>query len=233
MFPNRADILVSLANKTFFEAINEQSIRTDLFRPVDIDPILSHLRALGSNDSLSVNDFTTKLCWFLGVCSFLAHLDIEHIDFNSFEWTFNADELVLQVVVAPKEKGLGQRIHRTTYVHKHLDSLPCRVAAIKSYYTCIAHRPCIFPYPVLPHLSIEYLIRDVRDPFKPAHAQRIGNNVNRIMILLPLPPGQRPFKARALGSTRALLHTVSLSTMSNTMAAGRLEERKIVSHCLC
>jgi hypothetical protein len=103
MFPNRADILVSLANKTFFEAINEQSIRTDLFRPVDIDPILSHLRALGSNDSLFVNDFTTKLCWLLGglIASF-AHLDIEHIHFNSFEWTFNADELVLPVVVAPK-----------------------------------------------------------------------------------------------------------------------------------
>lgn len=71
MFPNPADILVSLAHKTFFEGINEQSIGTDIFRPVDIDPILSQLRALGSNDSLSVNDFTTKLCWLLGACSFL------------------------------------------------------------------------------------------------------------------------------------------------------------------
>lgn len=72
------------------------------------------------------------------VASF-AHLDIEHIHFNSSEWTSNSEKLVFPVLVAPKENRLGQRIRRTTYVHKHLDSLPCRVAGIKSYYTQTLH----------------------------------------------------------------------------------------------
>jgi hypothetical protein len=210
MFPNRAEIIASFAHKSFFQAIHDQSIRADLSRPVDIEPILAHFRTLGPNASLSINNLTAKLCWLLGVCGFLRPSDIERIDLNSSDWTSNPNELVLQVV-APKEKRLGQRIRRTVHIHAHPDNLLCPVAAFHAYHSRFAHRPCVFPHPVLPHLSIAYLIRDVRDPFKPIKAERIGKHINSIMELLPMSPGMRKLKARALGSTRALRQGASVN----------------------
>jgi hypothetical protein len=80
-----------------------------------------------------------------------------------------------------------------------------------------------------PHLSIAYLIHDVRDWFKPVHAQRIGNHINRIITLLPLPSGRRQFKACALGSTRALLHSVSVDDVESHGAWSSRREKNCKS----
>ncbi|KAH8552585.1 hypothetical protein BGW37DRAFT_489502, partial [Umbelopsis sp. PMI_123] len=83
------------------------------------------------------------------------------------------------------EKRLAQRIKKTVTIHSHSLILLCPVAAFRAYIRRHAHRPCLFPHPVLPHVTIHYLVRCISDCHRPIHAQRISNWPNAITALLP------------------------------------------------
>jgi hypothetical protein len=84
-----------------------------------------------------------------------------------------------------------------------------------------------FPHPVLPHVDIHYLIRDVRDYHRPIHAQRISKYIKYIkslMDLLPQSTGLNRLKARAIGATRAVLAGASVD---DVIAHGNWSSRAI------
>jgi len=209
LFSNRDTIRESFAHKSFMQAVQDKSIRAEQSRPVDITPILTHFRALGPNDALSIPELTTKLCWLLGVCGFLRPSDIERIDLAQCDWT-SFDDRILLKVVAPKEKRLGQRITKSVTIQRHQEVHCCPVDAFRTYHRRMAYRPCSFPHPALPHVSLHYLLRDVRDCHRPIYAQRISNHINSVMQLLPTARGGKRLKARALGATRAVLAGASV-----------------------
>lgn len=209
MFEDREAILSFWPLKTFFQAVQESTIRADRSRPVDIQPIIQHFHGLGPNYSMALLDLTTKLCWLLGVCGFMRPSDIERINLDESVCTTFSDKVILKVV-APKEKRLGQRIQKEIIIRQHDDPLLCPVAALQSYLSRHAHHPCRFPHPALPHVSIHYLLRDVRDCHRPVYAQRISNHIKSVMSLLPTTRQSGRIRARALGSTRALLAGASV-----------------------
>jgi hypothetical protein len=73
-----------------------------------------------------------------------------------------------------------------------------------------AHRALYVAHPALPHINVEYLIRDVRDCHRPIHAQRISQYVKYLEYLLTQPTGRRPLKARAVDATWAVLAGASV-----------------------
>ena len=204
MFDDRASIIEFWPLRTFFQAVQETTLRQIQSRPVDISPIVNHFHSLGSNHSLPLPDLTAKLCWLLGVCGFMRPSNIERIDLDQSS-TSHFDDRIVLIVVAPKEKRLSQRIQKEIVIRQHSDSFLCPVAAVRHYIHRHARRPCHFPHPILPHVNLNYLVRDIRDCHKPIYAQRISNHINSIMTLLPDSNSKGRLRARALDSTRALL----------------------------
>jgi hypothetical protein len=130
--------------------------------------------------------------------------DIEQIDLDqSFPSSF--DDRIILVIVAPKEKRLSQLIHKEIVIRQHSDPLLCPVPVLRHYTDRHAHQPCRFPHPVLPQVTLNYLVRDIRDCHRPIYAQRISNHINSIMTLLSDNNPKGRLRARALSSTRALL----------------------------
>jgi hypothetical protein len=135
--------------------------------------------------------------------------DIERIDLDESVCTTFADKVILKVV-APKEKRLGQRIQKQIIIRQHGDPQLLPVAALQSYLSRHAHRPCRFPHPALPHVSMHYLLRDIRDCHRAVYAQRISNHIKSVMSLLPTSGQSGRLCARAMGSTRARLAGASV-----------------------
>jgi hypothetical protein len=88
---------------------------------------------------------------------------------------------IILKTVSPKENHLGQRIQKEITIRQHGDHLFCPVAAVQSYLSRHAHRPRQVPHPALSHVSINYLLRDIRDCHGPFYAQRISNHIKSVM----------------------------------------------------
>ncbi|KAI8144646.1 hypothetical protein BJV82DRAFT_536349, partial [Fennellomyces sp. T-0311] len=171
---------------------------------IDITPVLDYLRQLSDNDQLEPADLTRKLAWLLGVCGFMRPSDIERVDLDqSIRPATEEDPLVL-FVVAPKEKRQGKHITKTVTLARHTVVLFCPVQAFLVYMRRIASSPCIAPHSCLSQVTINYLMQDLHDFSSPIKAQCIGKHIKSIMKLIPSDPSNKPIKARALGSTRAV-----------------------------
>lgn len=107
-------------------------------------------------------------------------------------------------VVAPKEMRLGQRITKSVHIKPHDNPLLCPVAVFRTYVQRFHQRACVFPHPVLPHVSLNYMVRDLRNSARPIYAQRISKHIQSIIDLLPQPRAGK-LKARALGSSASIL----------------------------
>ncbi|KAI9322289.1 hypothetical protein BX666DRAFT_1848680, partial [Dichotomocladium elegans] len=145
---------------------------------------------------------TAKLCWLLRVCGFMWSSDIERIDLDQSDPAPVHESLRL-VVVAPKEKRLGQRIHKNITISRHADPLLCPVQAFQAYYQQYAREPCRIQHPVLSTIVINCLFRKINNTSKPIGTQRISKYISSIMSHLHEPPGHKRINARALGPTRA------------------------------
>ncbi|KAI9314656.1 hypothetical protein BX666DRAFT_1862354, partial [Dichotomocladium elegans] len=145
---------------------------------------------------------TAKLCWLLRVCGFMRPSDIEQIDLDQSD-PAPVHESFHLVVVVPKEKRLGQRIHKNITISRHADLSLCPVQAFETYYQQYAREPCRIQHPVLSTIVINYLFRKINNTSKPIGAQRISKYISSIMSRLPQPPGHKRIKAQALGPTRA------------------------------
>ncbi|KAI9310134.1 hypothetical protein BX666DRAFT_1840273, partial [Dichotomocladium elegans] len=119
---------------------------------------------------------TAKLCWLLGVCGFMRPSDIEWIDLDQSDPAPVHESLHL-VVVAPKEKQLGQRIHKNITISRHADSLLCPVQAFEAYYQQYAREFCRIQRPVLSTIVLNCLFRKINNIGKPLGVQRISKYI--------------------------------------------------------
>jgi hypothetical protein len=63
---NKDEILNFWPMRTFIQAIQDQTVRADISRPVNIDPIIAHIRSIEPNSFLLLHELTAKVCWPLG-----------------------------------------------------------------------------------------------------------------------------------------------------------------------
>jgi ribosomal 50S subunit-associated protein YjgA (DUF615 family) len=124
MFANPDDILNYWPLRAYLQAFQDQSLRSDLSRPIDISPIINHFHSLGANHTILLSDLTAKICWLLGVYRFMRPSDIERINLDESICDHYTDKVILKVV-GPKEKRLGQRITKEITIQRHDDSLIC------------------------------------------------------------------------------------------------------------
>lgn len=59
-----------------------------------------------------------------------------------------------------------------------------------------AHRP-LRCSPVLPHINVEYLIRDIKDSHRSIHSQRIGQYIKYLKYLLTQPTGSLAIEGKS------------------------------------
>ncbi|KAG0271832.1 hypothetical protein BGZ96_005604, partial [Linnemannia gamsii] len=83
----------------FFKILraNETDNSTDF--DLDLSPIITHLRSFTSNEDMSTEELTQKLCWLLGMCAFLRPSDIERIDLDNCR--VNDDFISLHIISVP------------------------------------------------------------------------------------------------------------------------------------
>jgi hypothetical protein len=158
---------------------------------------------------MTLHDLTTKRCCLLGVCGFMRTSDIEPIDLDEPVSTTFSDKIILKAM-SPKEKHLGLRIQKEITIRQNDDHLFLSGGG----HTVVLESP----YPssastfasCLPHVSINYLLRDIRDCHRPVYAQRIFNHIKSVMSLLLTTSRSERLRVRALRSIRALMAGASV-----------------------
>ncbi|OAD78744.1 hypothetical protein PHYBLDRAFT_163835 [Phycomyces blakesleeanus NRRL 1555(-)] len=191
----------------FFSALNEQNLLS-FHRPTyDIAPVIRFIHNLGPNDTMNAIDLTRKLCWLLAICGFLRPADLERVDDRR---TSRDNGILRLVIVAPKEKRSGRRIERIVAIQPHEDPLLCPVATYLAYKSNIAFSVCVRPHPVLSQVTLQRLVRDVRNYDRPIGSERISKHIQFLMEKIPRPSGVLLPKARALGPTLALASGASV-----------------------
>ncbi|OAD67093.1 hypothetical protein PHYBLDRAFT_174477 [Phycomyces blakesleeanus NRRL 1555(-)] len=191
----------------FFSALNEQNLLS-FHRPTyDIAPVIRFIHNLGPNDTMNAIDLTRKLCWLLAICGFLRPADLERVDDHR---TSRDNGILRLVIVAPKEKRSGRRIERVVAIQPHEDPLLCPVATYLAYKSNIAFSVCVRPHPVLSQVTLQRLVRDVRNYDRPIGSERISKHIQFLMEKIPRPSGALLPKARALGPTLALASGASV-----------------------
>ncbi|PVU92301.1 hypothetical protein BB561_003917 [Smittium simulii] len=159
------------------------------------------------NNTLDNKRLTRKTCWLLSVNGFLRPSDICFIDLNNSKIINGALRLY---IVAPKEKRGSQSITKTCTIGPHDEPLLCSVEAFKAYIAKIAVIPCNSAHPSRAELSINYLVRSLKDNSKQIGAQRIGKHINTTSVLIPGFANTIRPKGKAIGSTLAAQSGVPL-----------------------
>jgi hypothetical protein len=180
--------------------------------PVDISPILTLFRAWGSNDSLPIDNLVCKLAWLLGVCGFLRPDDVRCI--NVARSTINAAGILSLQVVAPKEKVDGSSTVVKVLISPASDPLICPVQAYSAYLTrlpadltTLAHHKSTR---TTPRPDTVPLLRHQDDPSQALASSTIGAKMNSITDHMTFPPDTIRPSCRAIGSTLAAFHDVSV-----------------------
>ncbi|PVZ96927.1 hypothetical protein BB558_007146, partial [Smittium angustum] len=154
-----------LCFKEFFKAINDTSIKSFVRPFIDISPVLSKLKEWGSISELDIDKLTTKVCWLLSMP--------------------HQGEVLILVIVAPKEKRKGSPIERQSEIRSHADPVLCPRRAFTAYRKRIAEIPCRIRLNVA--LSVDSITR---------HIHNLSSMISR-------PPGTPIPKAQAIGATLA------------------------------
>jgi len=101
-------------------------------------------------------------------------------------------------------------MRRNITTSRHANPLLCLANAVRVYMEKPAHCQCRFPAPMLPRLSLHYLIRDTRGCDHPVHVQQVSNHNLSSVALLPSRSRQWRLRARTLDSYRAMLAGASV-----------------------
>ncbi|KAF9539339.1 hypothetical protein EC957_005529 [Mortierella hygrophila] len=182
---------------SYFKVIKERSVKDMKEIDIGLQPILTHFRQQGPNETLDISALTRKLCWLIGTCGFLRPSDIWCIDLANDNFALSEDLCKLPIVF-PKETRDGQRIIKYTTIKSHEDPLLCPVRTITEYLRRLEGHEIMVPHHKDESVLHRPLIRDVRLPRTPVTSQTIGNHIAAITDLLGLPP------TRATGPTEAI-----------------------------
>lgn len=228
----RAQILALFDDKTLFESndtfsqffkilrANEPDTSTEV--DLDLSPIITYLRSFTSNEDMSPEELTQKLCWLLGMCAFLRPSDIERIDLNK---CCVEDGFISLHVVRPKETSAGIHKSKSVILRAHsLDRQLCPVQTFNDYVRRLAYIKTSFPHPTMSSLRYNPLIRHIKSPKVKISSQRISKHIATIMSRVDFPPDYRLPKARAAGSTHAAKNGVSVDDI---VAQGNWSSRRM------
>jgi len=188
--------------------------RLSIIQPVrdgsyDLTPVISHLRALGRNESLRPRELARKTAWLLALIGLLRPSDLARVDLPScqFDRSFRtSSHPIVLAIVAPKEKRNGSAYTRTVTFHPHTDKILCPVAAFYAYLRQFERRDLAVasPHPARPAHNIVPMFRMLAHPKRPVMASTISSYIRDIMIRVRRdPPTLKVPKARALGATLA------------------------------
>ncbi len=220
LFDNAEAIKQEHCFKEFMRAGSSSVVVDTKHDDYDISRVLDHFRNGPSNMDLDMPDLARKLCWLLGVCGFMRPDDIFCTDVARSGIVRDMLELA---VVFPKERRGRQRIIKYVRISRHPDVHICPVQAYSAYRTRTLATDIPLPHPKDPAVRITPLIRHSKDLTKPLLSTTISVYMNTITRLM-LPPGVRPPKLRALGSTLAALAGVPVADI---MVQGHWSSPKI------
>ncbi|KAI9334328.1 hypothetical protein BD770DRAFT_332826 [Pilaira anomala] len=192
----------------FFSALKSDAVLSFDFPIINLQPAIDFMISLGNNSSMSLLRLTQKLCFLLGITGFLRPSDIERIDDSK---TLIREGTLRLVILAPKEKRAGRPIEKVVIISPHSDTNLCPVICYQDYKArFISYSPIVCSHARLPQLSYTALIRNTTAYTKAIGSERISNHIKSILCLATTtctasPPGRKAVKARAVGSTRAIL----------------------------
>ncbi|KAG1135115.1 hypothetical protein G6F38_013038 [Rhizopus arrhizus] len=197
----------------FFTNLRALTVRSFDRPNYDLTPVLDKLHSWRPNDLLTAERLTRKLCFLLAITGFLRHADLHRINMLKTSVLATTSQLKL-VIDCPKEKRGGSPIERVVFVNQHPDPLLCPVPVYQAYVTRIATTPCLGPHPTRPSRTIGFLVRSLNDFNSPVSVQTISRHVRSLLnrITVHDDSGQRrpPPRARAVGSSNAVLHGANL-----------------------
>lgn len=176
---------------------------------VDLTPILTSLQALGDNHNMDIKNLTAKTCFLLATCGLLRPDDLACTDVSQCK--IKGDEVEL-VVVFPKEKRKGQPIIKEVVIKSHPVEFFCPVKAYVEYRrrTSDQDRFARTTHPKMETVPFTPLIRQVYRANLKLSSDRIRNYIRDFLQLMPRDENQPPYKARAVGTTAALVKGIPL-----------------------
>lgn len=211
--PARQQIQNDPSFTRFFTNLRALTVRSFDKPNYDLTPVLDKLHSWGPNDLLTAERLTRKLCFLLAITGFLRHADLHRINMLKTSVLATTSQLKL-VIDCPKEKRGGSPIERVVFINQHPDPLLCPVLVYQAYVTRIATTPCLGPHPTRPSRTIGFLVRSLNDFNSPVSVQTISRHVRSLFnrITVHDDSGQRrpPPRARAVGSSNAVLHGANL-----------------------
>ncbi|KAG1409787.1 hypothetical protein G6F58_009308 [Rhizopus delemar] len=182
----------NLIQQQFFTNLRALTVRSFDKPNYDLTPVLDKLHSWGPNDLLTAERLTRKLCFLLAITGFLRHADLHRINMLKTSVLATTSQLKL-VIDCPKEKRGGSPIERVVF---------------------ITTTPCLGPHPTRPSRTIGFLVRSLNDFNSPVSVQTISRHVRSLFnrITVHDDSGQRrpPPRARAVGSSNAVLHGANL-----------------------
>ncbi|KAI7862714.1 uncharacterized protein EV154DRAFT_433286 [Mucor mucedo] len=192
----------------FFAALKNDAVLSFDFPVINLQPAIDFVLGLGENQSMNLLQLTQKLCFLLGITGFLRPSDIERIDDSK---TMVTAESLRLVILAPKEKRAGRPIEKVVVISNHSSPLLCPVATYQTYKTHFrAEPPIIRQHARLPQFTYTALVRNTTDTNRCIGSERISKHIRSILSLATTTAttsstSRKTIKARAVGSTRAIL----------------------------
>ncbi|KAG2191001.1 hypothetical protein INT47_006018 [Mucor saturninus] len=192
----------------FFAALKNEAVLSFDFPVINLQPAIDFVLGLGKNQSMNLLQLTQKLCFLLGITGFLRPSDIERIDDSK---TMVTTESLRSVILAPKEKRAGRPIEKVVVISNHSSPLLCPVATYQTYKThFLAEPPIIRQHARLPQFTYTALVRNTTDTNRCIGSERISKHIRSILSLATTTAttsstSRKTIKARAVGSTRAIL----------------------------
>ncbi|KAG1046744.1 hypothetical protein G6F43_010782 [Rhizopus delemar] len=179
---DRGRILSDHHFEKFFTNLRALTVRSFDKPNYDLTSVITKLHHWGSNDNITVEQLTRKLCFLLAITGFLRRSGLHRVNLEKASVTANGSQLKL-LIDCLKEKPL----------------------VFQSYLTRVANTPCFGPLPTRPSRTINFIIRKLNDYSAPVSVHTISRHVRSLLSLIAVADdsGVRrpPLRARAVGST--------------------------------
>ncbi|KAG0326078.1 hypothetical protein BG004_003040 [Podila humilis] len=195
--------------KHFLKVMGTTNVKRIHNATVDLAPILKNLQELGDNHNMDIKNLTAKTCFLLATCGLLRPDDLACTDTSQSKIVGDKLELI---VMFPKERRGRQMIIKTIVIKSHPVEFFCPVKAYVEYRrrTSDQDRFARTTHPKAETELYTPLIRHVNRSNLGLSSDRISKYIQEIMKLMPRDDNQRPYKARAVGTTAALERGIPL-----------------------
>ncbi|PVU91001.1 hypothetical protein BB561_004602 [Smittium simulii] len=147
-----------------------------------------------------VETLTTKFVWLLATTGFLRASDIHRIDDAQ---TIVKEDKIIFKIIAPKKNRKGKPIERNCTISAHRDKILCSVLTYNIYKLNIARDLCPTLHQNFDAISVNRLLRYIKDYNKPLSVNSITRYIHKLSKLIDRPHNTPIPKAKAIGATLA------------------------------